>query len=171
MHTEPAEFFKELKEKYPTYFNKKDVLEVGSLDINGSIRGFFEKCNYLGIDIGPGPGVDKIIHIHKLHEPDKYHVVASTEMLEHDQFWRESLLRMYENLKSGGILIITCAGPDRQEHGTSRTTPQDSPFTNEWYKNISIEDFQTVLPTSLFVTSYIAYLRNAADLVFWGIKP
>lgn len=171
MHTEPHEFFKELKENYPVYFKEKNVLEVGSLDINGSIRSLFEDCNYLGIDIGEGPGVDRVIAIHNLHEHGRYHIVASTEMLEHDKYWRQSLISMYDNLKSGGMLVVTCAGPSRQEHGTTRTTPGDSPFTNDWYRNISIEDFHDVLPVSMFEDSYIAYLRNSADLVFWGIKP
>lgn len=170
MHTEPLEFFKSIKRQFPKYFKKKKVLEVGSLNINGTIRSFFEECNYTGIDIGEGPGVDKVVHIHNLIEPEEYDVVASTEMLEHDKYWRQSLTQMYENTKKKGLMIITCAGPSRQEHGTSRTTPGDSPFTNDWYKNISIEDFCSVLPPSLFEDSSVAYVRNAADLTFWGIK-
>jgi hypothetical protein len=77
---------------------------------------------------------------------------------------------MYENLKRGGILIFTCAGPTRQPHGFADHTPQDSPFTNEYYRNISIEDFESVLPQDLFSVSEIFYKRNMADLLFWGIK-
>ena len=48
--------------------------------------------------------------------------VISTEMLEHDPHWRESVQRMIELVKGrtsfglGGTLIITCAAPGRGEH-------------------------------------------------------
>jgi len=31
----------------------KQESEIGSLDINGSVRGFFEHCDYSRSDIGP----------------------------------------------------------------------------------------------------------------------
>jgi hypothetical protein len=34
MHIAVEEFLTKVKEKYPLYFKEKDVLEVGSLDIN-----------------------------------------------------------------------------------------------------------------------------------------
>jgi hypothetical protein len=77
---------------------------------------------------------------------------------------------MYDNLKVGGILIFTCAGPTRQEHGTTRTTPGDAPHTNDWYRNISIEDFQSILPMEKWSVMDIKYVRGQADLLFYGIK-
>lgn len=170
MHTEPFQFVTDLKTKYPSYFTSTKVLEVGSLDINGSVRGFFNNCQYTGLDVGPGKGVDIVCPIHEFIQPLVYDVVISTEMLEHDRHWKESLKQMFLNLKNGGILIFTCAGPTRQEHGTTRTLPQDAPFTNDWYRNISIEDFQSILPVSFWSTMDIYYLRGQADLMFYGIK-
>lgn len=170
MHTEPYNFLGEVKKRFPVYFDSKKVLEVGSLNINGSVREFFVNCDYTGIDLGPGVGVDKIVPIHELNEPETYDVVVTTEMLEHDKWWNVSLYQMLKNLKKKGILILTCAGPDRQEHGTTRTTPGDAPFTNDYYSNISIEMFYTALPIDLFINSEISYERGKADLLFWGIK-
>jgi len=170
MHTEPYNFVKELSQKLPQYFNNKKVLEVGSLDINGSVRQFFRQCDYTGIDLGEGKGVDRVIGIQDLHEPLSYDTVISTEMLEHDRYWERSLKSMYDNLKVGGLLILSCAGPDRQEHGTSRQHPGDAPFTNDWYRNISQEDFGSVLPMELFTDMHLKYMRGMADLLFYGIK-
>lgn len=170
MHPEVSNFIESVKQKHPTYFKDQKVLEVGSLNINGTIRSLFKDCNYLGIDIGEGPGVDMVIPIHELSWPFTFDVVVSTEMLEHDIHWKSSLESMYNNLKHGGLLILTCAGPARQEHGTTRTTPGDSPFTNEYYRNIDIDDFISILPANLFSESAINLVRANTDLVFYGIK-
>ncbi len=107
MHREANQFVISVKKQYPEFFSGKKVLEVGSLDINGSVRQFFDGCDYTGIDIGEGKGVD---HVSKAHEyvcPETHDVIISTEMLEHDKFWTDSLKRMYDNLKVGGLLILT----------------------------------------------------------------
>lgn len=171
MHPEVSQFIEGVRGKHPEYFTGTKVLEVGSLDINGSIRYIFHnRQNYIGLDLGPGPGVDVICPIHEYKRPGEFDVVVSTEMLEHDKYWRSSLKQMYENVKPGGMLILTCAGPTRQEHGTTRTTPGDAPFTNDYYMNISIEDFHSELPTNLFSNHLIKYERGNADLYFYGIK-
>jgi SAM-dependent methyltransferase len=170
MHTEPWNLLMEMKAKFPEYFYKKKVLEAGSLDINGSVRGFFTACWYTGVDVGAGKGVDLVSPIHEVVATEEFDVVVSTEMLEHDQHWQLSLKRMYDNLKPGGLFIFSCAGPTRQEHGTKRTTPGDSPYTTDYYRNISIEDFRSILPEEFFSESSIYYLRNQADLLFWGKK-
>lgn len=170
MHPEPHDFVRDIKDDHPEYFTGKKVLEVGSLNINGTIRTFFKDCDYTGIDLGVGKGVDKVCSIADFKEPGQYDVVISTEMLEHDKTWEASLKQMYENLKPGGLLILTCAGPDRAEHGTTITTPQDSPFTTDYYRNIAVEDFLSVLKGEFFKRYTIKYMRGKADLMFWGEK-
>lgn len=170
MHTEVSNYIENIKKNHPQYFSKKRVLEVGSLDINGSIRSLFSECTYLGLDIGEGIGVDLVCPIHRFFVPTRFDVVISTEMLEHDQYWEKSLKSMYDNLEQGGLMILTCAGPNRQEHGTARTTPADSPFTNDYYRNITIEDFRSILDEHMFSNSSIEYRRSKNDLCFYGIK-
>lgn len=170
VHTEPWNLLTEVKQLEPTFFDKKKVLEVGSLDINGTVRGFFSGCWYTGLDIGLGKGVDIVCPIHEFFAPEEFDVLVSTEMLEHDIHWEESLKQMYTNLKPGGLFIFSCAGPQRHEHGTKRTTPQDSPYTTDYYRNISIDDFSSILPKDLFSVYQIKYERGEADLIFWGLK-
>ena len=88
-HPEQREFVAEIKRTYPDLFSSKKVLEVGSLDINGSIREFFTECAYLGVDLAAGPGVDLVSRGEDLDFPDEsFDVVASCECFEHNQIGR-----------------------------------------------------------------------------------
>jgi SAM-dependent methyltransferase len=170
MHPEIDHFVIKVKQKFPDMFDTKSVLEVGSQDINGSVRKHFKNCDYLGIDLGEAPGVDVVKDIVDYIHPNEFDVVISSEMLEHCKEWKQALKQMYENIKPGGLFILTCAGPNRHEHGTKNHTPQDSKFTLEHYRNISIEDFTSVLPHDLFSSSFLTLERGDCDLYFWGIK-
>jgi SAM-dependent methyltransferase len=169
MHTEPWELTAKVKAKYPKYFDNSTVLEVGSLNINGSVRSFFTNCTYIGLDLGEGPGVDVVCPIHE-YSPADFDVVISTEMLEHDVHWQESLAAMVNKIKPGGLFVFTCAGPNRHEHGTKRTTPGDAPFTTDYYRNISIDDFKSVVDLATFDDANLYYERDMCDLLFYGIK-
>jgi hypothetical protein len=63
-----------------------EVLEVGSRDVNGSVRLVFEPdCkSYLGVDREAGAGVDRVASVYELDhvlEGALYDLVVSTEML------------------------------------------------------------------------------------------
>ena len=95
-------------------FEGKDVLEVGSKYVNGSVRPLIEKfCKpnkYVGVDIENGKFVDFIVPAEKLVEffgINKFDVVISTEMLEHIRDWRIVINNLKEVLKPGGIIYIT----------------------------------------------------------------
>lgn len=170
MHTEVTEFLESIKNMFPDYFKGTNVLEGGSLDLNGSARQYFSDSHYVGVDIGPGAGVNAVTPVHLYSTNIVFDVVLSTEMLEHDTYWKLSLQNMYKLLKSGGIMIITCAGPERAEHGTFRTSPKDSPYTNDYYRNIDHNDFFSVLSPDLFKPYEYGYKRGMNDFMFWGIK-
>jgi GT2 family glycosyltransferase len=170
LHREAKWFIKQVKAEYPEFFSGKKVLDVGSLEIDGGAREFFTDCDYIGIDLGEGPGVDKICHVTDFPGRKVYDVVICTEALEHDQFWRDSLQAMDELLKPGGLLLITCAAPNRWEHGTTDHDAFASPFTTDHYRNISVEDFASILSPNLFSKSYLGYRGDMEDLYFAGIK-
>jgi SAM-dependent methyltransferase len=127
------------------------ILEVGSYDVYGTFRSFFSQAGeYVGIDLSAGPGVDMVLSSHDLvGQLSGFDVVVSGEALEHDTDWRLSVRNMVEVLKPGGIVIITCAGTGRPEHGTTRTNPDESPGTQSlgWdhYENVSAGDFRAVV--------------------------
>lgn len=173
MHAEANDFIAQVKRELPQYFTGKRVLEVGSLDINGSVRGYFEDCQYTGIDLAEGRGVDVVSQAHEFVQAHAYDVVISSEMLEHDEYWIDSLNAMYNNLRPGGLMVLTCAGPQRPEHGTARTNDAySSPFTadSNYYRNISVEDFSGVLPMDLWSDAELGYGRGGEDLYFRGVK-
>lgn len=170
MHPEINIFIEEVKKEFPEYFKAKKILEVGSQNINGSVRWHFKDCNYLGIDLGEAPGVDKVENASEMTYFEEFDVVISSEMLEHCEDWKNALINMYQATKSNGIFILTCAGPARHEHGTNSHTPQDSKFTLEHYRNISENDFLSVLPVEFFSKYSLGLYRGNTDLYFWGIK-
>lgn len=95
---------------------KRDTLEVGSLNVNGSVRSLF-RGPYTGVDMRAGPGVDQVALAAELPFPDaSFDVVVSTEMLEHDPSPWLSMAEMGRVLKAGGHLLLTTRGNGFGEH-------------------------------------------------------
>ncbi|HPT49234.1 MAG TPA: class I SAM-dependent methyltransferase [Accumulibacter sp.] len=176
-HATQREFISILAENMPRFFSGCRVLEVGSLDINGSIRDFFkDDCKYIGLDIGEGKGVDVVCEGQKYDAPDgSFDHVISCEVMEHNPYWVETFQNMVRVCRPGGLVVMTCATTGRSEHGTSRTTAGDSPLTTEagweYYKNIKKSDFEKrVAPEDQFSSYFIGVNWVSYDLVFFGIK-
>ena len=169
MHHAQKQFCRWVKQKYPHHFKGKKVLDCGSLDVNGNNRYLFDDCDYLGIDIGEGPNVDVVSFIHLYRAPDEsFDTIISTECFEHDRHYAESLSNITRMLKPGGMFLFTCATTGRQEHGTSKIRPGSSPFTNDYYKNLTEQDIRLVMDTHLFA-EYEFQVKHT-DLYFYGIK-
>lgn len=88
------------------------VLELGSLDVNGSVRGLFPNAQlYVGIDCRRGRGVDVQAWASSLPFPDGiFDLVVTTEMLEHDLAFWWSLEEARRVMKPGAVLLVTCRG-------------------------------------------------------------
>lgn len=164
-HREQKEFFNKVKDLYPTFFDYKKVLDCGSLNVNGSLRELFTNCEYLGVDIVEGRDVDLVCPIHKL-DLDKFDVVVSAEMLEHDEYWKESLRKMYD--LSNGLIAISCAGKDRPEHGTTRTGSNWG-TSSDYYRNIEPNDIKEIYKEDMFKEWYFEENTNSHDTYFYGI--
>lgn len=91
----------------------KHVLEVGSLNVNGSLRSHVEAlgpASYWGIDIQEGPGVDEVLDCCQLGELGVrvlYDLIICTEMLEHAPDWRKAINEIKDALLPGGYLLLT----------------------------------------------------------------
>ena len=74
--------------------------------------------------------------------------------------------------KPGGLVVMTCATTGRPEHGTRRTSPNDSPLTLDWdyYKNLTEKDFTSNFPIkTLFSEHQFSVHEGHKDLFFWGV--
>lgn len=173
-HKEQRDFIDLVQHKWPDNFKNKRVLEVGSLDINGSIRDFFSDCEYIGLDIAPGKGVDIVCEGQDYDEPDEsFDTACSAECFEHNPYWKETFENMIRMCKKGGLVFFTCATDGRQEHGTTATTPEDSPFTVNWnyYRNLNEGDFRRNFAIDdIFEKSMFFVGTTTHDLYFVGIK-
>ncbi len=168
MHKEVKRFCLSVKYEHPQFFKNTDVLDCGSLDINGSNRWLFDDCNYLGIDIVEGKNVDIVTRVHEFTTDFQFDCVISTEMLEHDEYFAASLNTMFKCTKQGGLLLITAAGYGREEHGTNEYKPQDSPMTRDYYRNVDVTMLLQGLDLTKFSWYSISYLKT--DIRFAGIK-
>lgn len=175
-HPQQRNFIVGLKNQYGDFFKDKKVLEVGSLNINGTIRDFFENSDYTGIDVGEGPGVDIVCQGQDYDQPDEsYDVVCSGECFEHNPYWLETFENMIRLCKKGGLVFFTCATEGRPEHGTARTSPDSSPLTVKlgwsYYRNLNESDFKEKLNFDDYFSSYeFSIGHENFDLYFWGIK-
>jgi hypothetical protein len=81
-------------------------------------------------------------------------------------------------LKPDGLFCFTCASTGRPEHGTRRTSPNDSYGTiggiddmQDYYKNLNIIDINEVLDLNKLFSSWESYYNaESKDLYFVGIK-
>ncbi len=168
-HTEQQNYFRSVKARFPEVFENTKVIDCGSLDVNGSLREFFTNPEYIGVDIAQGRGVDMVCKVHELVFKECFDVLVSSEMLEHDEYWRDSMKKMYDMVKAGGYMVISAAGEGRPEHGTSRTGAHWG-TSNDYYKNILEEDFREVLPPELFDLYEISHERGHGDIYFLARK-
>lgn len=172
-HIQQRDFIQKTKDHFPEFFDACKVLEVGSLNINGTVRDFFSNNrSYLGIDLIKGKDVDMIVSGSDFNDPEgTYDTTISTECFEHDRHWDATFRNMHRMTRKGGILIFTCASDGRHEHGTTRTSPEDSPATNDYYRNLNRKDFESEFPIrDMFSKHLFEYNPVTCDLYFWGIK-
>lgn len=91
----------------------KKILEIGSYDLNGSLRPFIESlepAEYVGIDILEGSGVDIMCNAEDLLDKfgkERFDIVVSTELLEHVLNWRKVISNIKNVCKSSGVILIT----------------------------------------------------------------
>lgn len=168
MHKQVKQFCKSVKHRFPLYFSNTDVLDCGSMDINGNNRYLFDHCRYTGIDIASGKNVDIVTPVHLFKPNHLYGVVISTEMFEHDVHYLKSLRNMFNLTISCGLLLITSAGVDRPEHGTFQHHPADSPLTPHYYRNVTVEMLLQALDLNQFSWYELSYCNT--DIRFAGIK-
>jgi SAM-dependent methyltransferase len=141
-HSQQRRFLATVAEFFPEFFVGSRVLEIGSLDVNGSARSFFTNCDYTGLDVAPGIGVDVVCGGHEYDAADgTFDIVLSMETMEHNPYWVDTVRNMLRLCRTGGTVLVSCASLGRPEHGTTRSDPGSSPLTVglgwDHYRNLS----------------------------------
>jgi SAM-dependent methyltransferase len=175
MHQASKDFMEMVKRKYSEHFKEKFVLDVGSLDVNGTNKYLFENCAYIGLDMGPGNNVDIVQHVADFHpelygEDPQFDTIISSNAFEHDSRFNQSIENIVFNLlKPKGLFAFSCASTGTPEHGTTAHWAGHSPHTNDHYKNITESDLLAVLNWDNYFSEY-KIETFGADLRFYGIR-
>jgi SAM-dependent methyltransferase len=173
-HPEQVGFFTAVAEANRELLTGARILEIGSYDVNGTVRQLFAGSQeYVGVDLTPGPGVDRVGYGHEVDDPeDSYDVAISGECFEHDPEWRRTFETMVRVTRPGGLVAFTCASRGRPEHGTTRSDRSLSPGTQavglDYYRNLVEADFAGFPLSEWFIAWRFWYLPTSFDLYFAG---
>jgi len=102
-----------------------DILDIGSMDVNGSYRSLFSRRSwrYVGADIQSGANVDIVLGDHyrwRQIRSDSYDVVVSGQAFEHIPFFWLTMQEIARVLKPGGLCCIVAPS-----EGPEHRYPQD----------------------------------------------
>lgn len=179
MHYQARDFTLFIKKILSDFFINKRVLDVGSGDINGNNRFLFENCEYNGNDVIQAKNVTIVSRTKDLpFQHESFDTIISTECFEHDPEYKQSFLKIYKMLKPDGLFLFTCGSTGRGEHGTRRTTPENSYSAignledmADYYGNITEIDLNNVLNLNELFSVWDTYYNDESkDLYFVGIK-
>ncbi len=164
MHPEVMNFCRQVVETYSGPM--KRVLDVGAFDMNGSTRVLFRNVVYVGVDIHAGPGVDWVGKAHEYASEGwdgaLFDVLVSTQALEHDPFWRETLTSCCQLVRPGGLILLTCASGNSNPHARHL-------WPSGYYGNRIPSDFLPVL-ARVAVKATARVERSGLDLQVRGVR-
>ena len=179
-HAEQMEFF-ELVFNFvlPKQKLKISIIDFGSLDINGGPHRLLNSfdCNYVGVDIDEGENVSLVKRGELVDFPSStFKIAMSSELFEHTPAWREIFYNMCRLTQPGGIVVLSCAGRFRPEHGTSRSDDgYSAPFVVaqgvEYYGNVTARDILQAISLDYWFDKYkLIEAHNFNDTYFVGIR-
>lgn len=97
------------------------IMDLGSLDVNGSYKPLFDKASwqYTGLDVTPGDNVDIVLE-NSYSWPeirtDSVDVLISGQAFEHIEYFWITMLEIARILKPGGLgcIIAPSGGPEHK---------------------------------------------------------
>ena len=94
------------------------VLEIGSMDWNGSARPYFNAAaRYVGVDHVDGPSVDVVCKAAETKfVPGGFDILICLSVFEHDPDWRETFRHNLQWVKEGGLLVVCWGAEGNERH-------------------------------------------------------
>ncbi len=176
-HPQQQEF---LQEVFKIFLSDRPIkiLDLGSLDINGGIRRNLPRnWDYTGVDLEIGPNVDLVAEAQLLDlSSGQFDICMASELFEHTPYWKEIFAQMNRLTKEGGVVVFTCAGVGRLEHGTTRSDNGfSSPFTvskgDEYYRNVALRDAKNSVAVKYWFSDFGFFEETSTkDLYFAGLR-
>lgn len=176
-HPDERRFMELVKSMFPNYFKNIKVLDVGSLNVNGTNKDLFEDCEYTGIDVGEGKNVDIVSLAHEFKSDILFDTIISSECFEHDCHFEKSIKNIVSLLKPSGLFVWTAGGTYRAPHGGASCTPliaSNPKMDSNYYKNITAKDYSNIIDLEAIFGNYTINYRGEDviyhDIQFYGIK-
>jgi len=95
-------------DKYCNFLNQDSyVLDIGSYDVNGTLKPIFKNHRYIGVDMIEGPNVNIVSTNDNIPFKDNFFdIIVSSSCFEHDDFFWLTFLEMCRLVKSAGFIYI-----------------------------------------------------------------
>lgn len=141
-----------------------DVLEIGSLDVNGGLRHLYPKAHWLGLDYMPGPGVDVVADARTWRTDVVFDLVICAEVLEHCPQWWEIIATAGALVRPGGAFICTAATWPRAHHGAYDPDGTYGVLPGEHYENVDVAALLSNLDLAEFKAIDMVVDRKRGDV-------
>lgn len=144
------------------------IAEIGSQDVNGSIRPVFgEKVRYIGLDFADARGVDIVLEDpYRLPFPDgELDVVVTSSCFEHSEFFWLTFVEAARALRSGGLLYLN-APSNGPVHGYPVDCWRFYPDSGQALARWAVRSGQDVLLLESFTTEQQGGYLNDFVAVF-----
>jgi SAM-dependent methyltransferase len=145
VHPDALNYVNEWLHTWKIPFGTVAVLEIGSRDVNGSVRQLLAPdpdIIYVGIDTLPGKGVDLIADGATYDTQARFDLILCCEVLEHAANFVDIIKNAYRLLTPNGYFVFTCAGPTRNVHSA---IDAGELRPGEYYFNLRICDLGNAL--------------------------
>lgn len=164
MHDEAKAFIMRTLERLGP---RERVVELGSRNVNGSLRMLFAEAYYLGVDLRPGPGVMVVADAATYRPPALVDTVVCCEVLEHTASAPKIVENAYGMLVPAGVFIATMATEPRAPHSAEDGGPLAD---GEYYHNVGAMELYDWMFSSGFRRIAIEENRAHGDLYAVGFK-
>lgn len=99
---------KAFHDAYVSHLPRQRIVEIGSQDVNGSIRDHFRGHDYIGVDFANAKGVDVVLDDPYVlpFETGSVDVLLCSSCFEHSEFFWLTFQEMMRVLKPGGLCYL-----------------------------------------------------------------